>query len=165
MVLATREHEQEWEEEDWAERLMELEECVGNRVDDLEERLARLEREMGRMQSMKTRLTELEHHFGKAEEGLGWIEDRQNDLEARMDIMENPLGHRGRRQVGSPGSTSGLSSAPASRSASPTAPTTSPSPTAPTRSPSVSASGSGSRGPTRMDLPPTATQTSVVPNP
>ena len=107
MVLATREHEQEWEEEEWAEWLMELEERVGNRVDDLEERLARLEREMGRIQSMKTRLTELEHHFGKAEEGLGWIEDRQNDLEARMDIMENPVGHRGRRQVGSPGSTRG----------------------------------------------------------
>ena len=36
MVLATREHEQEWEEEEWAERLLELEERVGNRVYDLE---------------------------------------------------------------------------------------------------------------------------------
>ena len=37
---ATCKHEEDWEEEDQAARLMELEDCVVNRVDELEECVA-----------------------------------------------------------------------------------------------------------------------------
>ena len=75
-VLATSQDEERWVEDKWADRLMELEECMANQVDKLEERLAKLERGMVNMNSTNVRVGTWKMFLGKIEEGLGWIEDR-----------------------------------------------------------------------------------------
>ena len=151
-VLATSEDEKRWVEDEWANWLMELEECVANWVDKLEERLAKLERGMVKMNSTNMQVGTWKMFLGKVEEGLGWIEDRQHELEDRVDAMEDEEEEVVGSGQGSTRATSELSTAPPSRSASPTVPT---------RSPSVSLSGSGS-GPTRMDFPSTGVQAEVA---
>ena len=151
-VLATSEDEERWVEDEWADRLMELEERMANRVDKLEEWLAKLERGMVNMNSTNVRVGTWKMFLGKVEEGLGWIEDRQYELEERVDAMEDEEGEVVGSGQGSMRATSELSTAPLSQSASPTAPT---------RSPSVSLSGSGS-GPTRMDFPSAGVQAKVA---
>ena len=117
---------------------------MANRVGKLEERLANLEREMVEMKSTNVRVATWKMFMGKVDEGLGWIEDRQHELEDRVDAMEDEEDEVVGSGQGSTRATSELSTAPPSRSASPTAPT---------RSPSVSLSGSGSYEPTRMHFP------------
>ena len=151
-VLATSEDEERWVEDEWADRLMELEERMANRVDKLEEQLAKLERGMVNMNSTNVRVGTWKMFLGKVEEGLGWIEDRQYELEERVDVMEDEEGEVVGSGQGSTRATSELSTAPPSWSASPMAPT---------RSPSVSLSGSGS-GPTRMDFPSARVQAEVA---
>lgn len=168
---ATRKDEDDWEEEDQAARLMEFEDRVANRVDELEERVAsrlmelednvgnrvyeleersaKLEREMVEMNDTNVRVATWRMFLGKVDEGLGWIEDRQYDLEDRLDAMEvDGSGQKSSR------STSPLTTAPPSQTASSTAPT---------RSPSVALSGSGSHEEVRMDLPSRTAQSEVPP--
>ena len=125
---------------------------MANRVGKLEERLANLEREMVKMNSTNVRVATWKMFMGKVDEGLGWIEDKQHELEERVDAMEDEEEEVVGSGQGSTRATSELSTAPPSRSASPTAPT---------RSPSVSLSGSGS-GPTRMDFPSAGVQAEVA---
>ena len=82
--------------------------------------------------------------MGKVDEGLGWIEDKQHELEDQVDVMEDEEDEVVSSGQGSTRVTLELSTVPPSRSASSMAPT---------RSPSVSLSGSGSYGPTRMQFP------------
>ena len=151
-VPATHEDEDRWVEDKLADQLMELEERVANRVGKLEERLANLEREMVEMNRMNVRVATWEMFMGKVDEGLGWIEDKQHELEDRVDAMEDEEDEVVSSGQGSTRATSELSMVPPSRSASPTAPT---------RSPSVSLSGSGSYGPTHMHFPTAGGQTEV----
>ena len=140
-VPATCEDEDRWVEDKLADWLMELEEQVANRVGKLEERLANLEREMVEMNSTNVRVATWKMFMGKVDEGLGWIEDRQHELEDRVDAMEDEEDEVVGSGQGSTRATSELSTVPPSRSVSPMVPT---------RSPSVSLSGSGSYGPTCM---------------
>jgi hypothetical protein len=173
---ATRKHEEDWEEEDRAARLMELEDRVANRVDeleervatrlmelednvgnrmyDLEERSAKLERGMVEMNDTNVRVATWRMFLGKVDEGLGWIEDRQYDLEDRLDAMEDEEGKLDGSGQGSSRSTSPLTTAPPSHTASSTAPT---------RSPSVALSGPGSHEEMRMDLPSSTAESEVLP--
>ena len=146
---ATRQDKDDWAEEEQAARLMDLEDRVANRVDELEERLAKLEREIEQINKMNVPVATWQMFLGKVEEGLGWIEERQYELEGRLDAMEDGENQRDDSEKGSRRSTS-----PQSYAASDTAPT---------RSPSVSFSGSGSHGEMCMDLPPTRAQSEIPP--
>ena len=151
---ATRQDEDDWAEEEQAARLMDLEDHVVNRVDELEERLAKLEREMEQINKTNVPVATWQMFLGKVDEGLGWIEERQYKLEGRVDAMEHGEDQRDSSEQGSGRSTSPLTTVPQSYAASDTAPT---------RSPSVSFSGSGSHGEMRMDLPPTRAQSEIPP--
>src|SRR5258707_13512172 len=119
---ATRKDEDDWEEEDHAARLMEFEDRVANRVDELEERVAsrlmelednvgnrvyeleersaNFEREMVEMNVTNVRVATWRMLMGKADEGLGGIGDRQVGKEDRLDVIE---GEAGKRQGRGPG--------------------------------------------------------------
>ena len=149
---ATRQDEDNWEEEERAAQLMDLEDRVANRVDELEERLAKLEREMEQINKTNVPVATWQMFLGKVDEGLGWIEERQYELEGRVDAMEHGEDQRDGSEQGSRRLTSPLTMAPQSYAASETAPT---------RSPSVSLSGSGSHGEMRMDFPPTRADSEI----
>ena len=151
---ATCQDEDNWAEEEQAARLMDLEDRVANRVDELEEQLAKLEREIEQINKMNVLVATWQMFLGKVEEGLGWIEERQYELEGRLDAMEDGENQWDDSEKGSRRSTLPLTMASQSYTASETAPT---------RSPSVSLSGSGSHGEMCMDLPPTRAQSESPP--
>ena len=133
-----------WAEEKQATRLMDLEDCVANQVDELEEWLAKLERKIEQINKMNMPLATWQMFLGKVDEGLGWIEERQYELEEWVDAMEDGENQQDGSEKGSSRSTSLLTTALQSYAASETAPM---------RSPSVSFSGLGSHGEMCMDLP------------
>ena len=149
---ATCQDKDNWEEEEQAAQLMDLEDRVANRVDELEEQLAKLEREMEQINKTNVLVATWQMFLGKVDEGLGWIEERQYELEEWLDAMEDGGNQRDESEKGSSRSTSPLMTAPQSYAASETAPT---------RSPSVSLSGSGSHGEMRMDFPPTRADSEI----
>ena len=73
---ATHQDEDDWAEEEQATWLMDLEDRVANRVDELEEWLAKLEREIKQINKMNVPVATWQMFLGKVEEGLGWIEER-----------------------------------------------------------------------------------------
>ena len=85
---------------------------MSNPMDNLEEQLAKLEWEMGRMQNINTWVVAMEKFFSKVEEGLGWIEDRQYVLEDRVDMMEDKEDEPDDSGKGSAGSLSPLTMVP-----------------------------------------------------